>query len=740
MNATAADASGDASDAPGLRTFLGLSLGVRRKLPVVLQNEATECGLACLAMIAGYHGHRVDLASLRRRFPISQKGVTLASVIDIAGRLEMSTRPVRLELSYLKKLKLPCVLHWDMSHFVVLRAVRGNCIVIHDPAVGERVIAMAEVSSSFSGVALEIWPGQHFAKRDEAKPVRILSLIGKTTGLARSFGQIIAIALVLQVLGLVSPLFMQWVIDHALVTANFDLLTTLALGFGLLVIVTQAIKLLSSFASMHLSTAWSVQWSANVFTHLLRLPLSYFERRHLGDIVSRFGSMTAIQSTLTSTFITSVIDSIMVVFVLALIFMYSPLLSWISVGAMAFYAACRIAWYRPLRLATQEQIVHSAKQSSHFLETVRGARAIKLYRNQDSRRSSWLALLADSVNSGLRVQKMQILYGLINGVVFGLVGILVVWLAARMVLRGEFTVGMMMAYMSYQAQFSGRITSLIDSIFAIKMLQVHGERLADIVQTEQEKQPGEGRLVASEADLFDPRIEIRGLRFRYSEHDPYVLDGIDLTIEPGESVAISGPSGCGKSTLLHILLGVLPPTEGDVLLGGVSISTMDPEVLRRSIASVTQNDTLFAGSIADNISFFDPQADQRWVEECARMASIHEEIAAMPMGYNTFIGDMGSVLSGGQQQRVLLGRAFYQRPKVLVLDEATSHLDIRRESMISAAVRGLEITRIIVAHRPQTAEHADRIVLIDKGRVASERRIAPEMTVIGGGALVHPAR
>lgn len=732
MSATAQEVTSNAADAHGLQIMRELALGLARKLPVILQTEATECGLACLAMLAGYHGHRIDLASLRRRFPISQKGVTLTSIVDIAGKLELSTRAVRLELSHLKKLRMPCILHWEMQHFVVLRSVHRGHILIHDPAVGERAISLEEVSASFSGVALEVWPGQHFSKKDEARPVRILSLIGKVTGLGKSFGQIITIAFVLQILGLVSPLFMQWVIDHALVSGNWDLLTTLALGFGLLVLVTQAITVLSAWASMYLSTAWSVQWNANIFTHLLRLPMPWFEKRHLGDVVSRFGSAGSIQSTLTSTFITSMIDSVMVILVIVLIFMYSPLLSWISIGAMTFYTLCRVLWYRPLRLATQEQIVHSAKQNSHFLETVRGARAIKLYRNQDNRRSGWLALLADQVNSGLRVQKMQILYGLINGVVFGIVGIVVVWLAARMVLRGEFTVGMMMAYMSYQGQFSSRITSLIDSVFAIKMLSIHGERLADIVLTEQEKQTGEGRLVTTESDSFNPTVEIRGLRFRYSEHDSYVLDGLDLTIEPGESVAITGPSGCGKSTLMHVLLGVLPPTEGDVLFGGVSITNMDPQVMRSAIASVTQSDTLFAGSISDNISFFDSQADQKWIEECARMASIHDEIAAMPMGYNTFIGDMGTALSGGQQQRVLLARALYQRPKVLVLDEATSHLDLRRESMVSAAIRGLEITRIIVAHRPQTAEHADRIVLIDKGRVASERRIAPGMAVVGG--------
>jgi ATP-binding cassette, subfamily B, bacterial CvaB/MchF/RaxB len=370
----------NSQNASGLSVVRDLALGFRRKLPVILQTEATECGLACLAMIVGYHDHRIDLASLRRRYPVSQKGVALTAIIDIAGKLDMSTRAVRLELSHLRKLKLPCILHWDMNHFVVLRGVKRNKILIHDPAIGERAITLQEVSASFSGVALEVWPGQHFRKQDDARPVRIVSLLGKVTGVTKSFGQIIAIAFVLQILGLVSPLYTQWVIDHALVSGNYDLLTTLALGFGVLMLVTQAVSVLSKWASMYLSTTWSVQWNANIFTHLLRLPLSYFEKRHLGDVVSRFGSGGAIQSTLTTTLISSIVDGVMVILVTVLIFLYSPLLSWICIGAMTLYVLSRILWYRQLRLATQEQIVHSAKQSSHFLETVRGARAIKLYR------------------------------------------------------------------------------------------------------------------------------------------------------------------------------------------------------------------------------------------------------------------------------------------------------------------------------------------------------------------------
>lgn len=716
-----------------------LALRLRRKLTVVLQTEAAECGLACLAMIAGYYGRHVDLAILRRRHPISLKGATLASLIDIADRMKLSSRPVRLEIESLKRLRVPAILHWEMDHFVVLRSVGARAIRIHDPACGERKITLGEASEAFTGVALELWPGRGFRRIREAQPIALRRLIGPVTGLVRSVSQILLLAVVLEIFALVSPLFLQWVIDHALVSGNADLLTVLALGFGLLVLLEQSVNAIRAWVIMHFGTTLNVQWHANVFTHMLRLPLAYFEKRHLGDIVSRFRSIDAIQGALTSAFMEAVIDGLMIVFIVVLIFLYSPLLSTICIGAVLIYALCRLLWYRPLRMATREEIVHAAKQESHFLETVRGVRTIKLFDRQRERRSAWLALMTDRINAGLKTQKLQIFYRLVNGLVFGIENILVVWLGARAVLEGAFTVGMLMAFISYKRLFASRVTALIDKLVELKMLSVHGERLADIVLTEPERSAHEGRLVASESEALEPTIELRGVRFRYAEHERFVLAGIDLTIRPGESVAIVGPSGCGKTTLLHVLLGILPPTEGDVLVGGTPLADLDPAVFRRTVASVTQDDTLFAGSVADNICLFDSRADQTLIERCARLAAIHDEIVAMPMGYNTFVGYLGSVLSGGQQQRLLLARALYRKPKLLVLDEATSHLDLEREAQVAAAIGRLAITRIIVAHRPQTIATAERVVMLKEGRIVGERRRARQQSVPLGAASARNA-
>lgn len=705
-----------------------LATGWRRKLPVVLQTEVAECGLACLAMIAAYHGRHSDLGALRRRFPVSLKGATLASLIDVANRLGLATRAVRLELENLGALKLPCILHWNFDHFVVLKRVGARSITVHDPARGARALSRRDVSGAFTGVALELWPQAEFTRVGERRAVRLRDLLGRTTGLKRSLAQILLLAIALELFTLAAPLLLQWTVDHALVTGSRGLVTTLALGFGLLVLLKESTATLRAWIIMHCGATLSLQWHANVLSHLLRLPLGYFERRHLGDIVSRFRSIDVIQRTLTGTFVEAVVDGLMTAFVAIVMWRYSPTLTALAAGAVTLYALIRRLSYRPLRDATEQQIVHAATQESHFLETVRGARAIKLFRREAERRSSWLALLSEQMNAGLRAQKLQIVCRALNGIVFGVENVLAVAIGARLVLDVQLSVGMLLALLAYKGQLTARVAALIDKLLEIAMLRLQGERLADIVLTEPEAAPAAGRLAG--AETLEPSIAIGGLRFRYAEHEPYVLDGVDLAIAAGESVAIVGPSGGGKSTLLHLLLGVMPPTAGEIRIGGSSLAQIDPATLRRTIGSVTQNDTLFAGSIADNISFFDPQADQAWIEECARLAAIHADVVAMPMAYNTFVGFVGSVLSGGQQQRVLLARALYKRPAILVLDEATSHLDVKREIVVSAAIRALNITRLIVAHRPQTAATADRIVTLERGRITRETRVTPNATAL----------
>jgi ATP-binding cassette subfamily B protein RaxB len=494
----------------------------------------------------------------------------------------------------------------------------------------------------------------------------------------------------------------------------------LGLGFLLLAVIQVAITALRSWVVLYLGTTLNLQWLANVFSHLLRLPVSWFERRHLGDVVSRFGAVTTIQRTLTSSFVEALIDGVMAVATAAMMLVYSVTLTAVAVAAVGLYGFLRWAFYDPLRRSTEEHIVHSAKQQSHFLETVRGVQSIKLFGRQEVRRSRWLNLVVDSMNQDLASQKLTLGFRAANGLVFGVERIAIIWLGALLVLDSAFSVGMLFAFMAYKEQFSARVAGLIDRLIELRMLTLQGERLADIVLT-----PPEEESPSAPVDAIGASIEVRGASFRYSDPEPFVLVSCSFTVEAGESVAVVGPSGGGKTTLVKLMLGLLQPTDGKILAGGVDIQKLGIDRYRKLVGTVMQDDQLFAGSIADNISFFDPAPDQAAVEHFARLASVHEDIAAMPMGYNTLIGDMGAALSGGQRQRVLLARALYKRPRILFLDEATSALDVQKERAVNEAIRSLNLTRIIIAHRPETIASADRVIVLQGGKVAQDLRRVP---------------
>ena len=696
--------------------YHSLSFGIGRKLPVMLQVEAAECGQACLAMVAAYHGQVHDMQGLRQKLAPSMKGATLKQLMAMAGHLGLATRPLRLELEALPQLRLPCILHWEFNHFVVLKEVGPRGVVIHDPARGVCKLGLEEVSRAFTGVALELWPLSDFQPGEVKTRLSLRRLLGKVEGFGGVFAQVLALGLALELCTVLAPFFMQTVIDKVLVSADRDLLAVLAIGFGLMLLAQQVLSLGRSWALMYLGTLLGSQWQINVFNHLVRLPVAFFERRHLGDIISRFGSLKAIQRTLTTSFIEALLDGLMTVVTLALMFLYSPPLAFIAVFAMLLYGLARWAWFGPLRRASEDELVHAARQQSHFLETMRGVRTLKLFAHQEQRATTWSGLLIDEINAGLRPQKLQLLYRAFNGLLFGLVTLLVIWLGARQVMDGAFSAGMLIAFSAYKDQFNSRVSGLIDKLVDVVMLRLHGERLSDIVLEAAEPQSPP----LPEADAGPvPRLEVRQLRFRYNAYEPWVLDGVSLVIEPGESLAIVGPSGCGKSTLLNVMLGILAPVEGQVLLDGEPVDARSIGRLRRISATVLQDDVLFAGSIADNISFFATDADPAWVEQCARLAAVHDDIARMPMAYNTLVGDMGAVLSGGQKQRILLARALYRRPKLLFLDEATSHLDIQREAAVNQALEALHITRVIVAHRPDTIRSAQRVVALLDGRLTS---------------------
>ncbi|EPO6413570.1 peptidase domain-containing ABC transporter, partial [Acinetobacter baumannii] len=669
--------------------------------------------------ISSYYGHYETIFTLRQKYSVSIKGSSLSDLIKIAGKINLNSRPLRLEMDELSKLRLPCIIHINMDHFVVLVSVNKKIEVI-DPSLGKRFYSIDEFSDIFTGIALEIWPNSKFEKNEKKEIFNFFHLLHDLKSLLPSFSYILILAVVLEILGLVSPLYMQFVLDNVIPEGDRQLLLTLTIAFFMLMIFNIIITTTQTLIGMFVSTTLNVQWKSNVLNHLVNIPNEYFFKRHLGDIISRFNSIDPIQSTLTSTFIITLLNACLAIFTLCLMFYFSAQLALITLIAMVLYLLLKIITYLPLRSLAEKGIILGASQNSYLMETIRGIRAIKQYNKQDERSNNWLSLFVNQTNNSLSSQKLSVIISIINKFIFGVENLLIIWFGANLVIDKTFTIGFLTAFIAYKTQFSTRFSSLIDSYFQIKMLSLHGERLSDIVLTDQEDVTA-FELTPNVKQEIKGQIKAENISFKYGDFEAEIIQGLNLTIEAGQSIALTGPSGCGKTTFLNLLNASLKPTSGEIFLDNIPFSQLGTKNLRSLIACVDQNDTLFAGNIIENISFFDSNVKLEWVERCAEMAGIHNEIIKMPMGYWSLVGDMGSSLSGGQKQRILIARALYQKPKILFMDEATSHLDIRKEKEINQMISDLKITRVIIAHRKETIMSADRVISLKEGKICFDK-------------------
>lgn len=885
MNSRATITTRTTSRAEALLNFSG-----QNRVPMILQTEVAECGLACLAMIAGYYGYATDLISLRRRFSVSSHGINLKHLMAMATKIHLAPRALRADTSDLNKAHLPCILHWGLNHFVVLKSIKNGKFLIHDPAFGERQLDTIEFNKNFTGVLMELVPTHEFKELDEREKLRFSDFWTRAIGLKRNLAQIVLLSLLLQVFALTTPFYMQTVVDDVLLRKDENLLMVLAIGFTLLMLIQLGTNALREFVILHLSNRLGMQMSANLFRHLIRLPMDYFSKRHMGDIVSRFGSLGNVRNMLTNGMVAAVVDGVMAILTLVAMFIYDIKLTLIVLAVVVVYGLLRWFMYRPFRLLSEEAIIASAKESSYFMESVRAVQTIKLFQRENDRQHHWQNKLADVMNKNICISRWGIGYSTLNSLLFGIENIVVIYFAATAVMGSLISLGMLYAFMAYKGRFIAAMDSLITQWIEFKMLDLHLNRLADIAYTKiedidlQDDTPIDSELdfettgiskkkltekllnnnfsqgnlhwhieqhdtaeTVVRLDTFDERfginievvaagsenwniqliqsnlpldkgevykigfwaksdnnaqisialglssppwtiiesktytanqqwqyfetlfvanqdelntriifngfghkignvyisepnfclhqsnskesifsihalqeanlnkiikgrVEVKNLSYRYSEHEPYVFQNLNFTIEEGETVAITGASGCGKTTLLKCLMGLILPTEGEILIDDKSLQSLS--YYRCQIASVMQDDQLMSGDISENISCFAPQINMTNAMAAAQLACIHDEIQKMPMQYNTMVGDMGSSLSGGQKQRVILARALYRQPQILFMDEATSHLDVQNEKKVNEHISSLNITRIIVAHRPETIAMANRQITL----------------------------
>jgi ATP-binding cassette subfamily B protein RaxB len=633
-------------------------------------------------------------------------------MLDISTRLSLIARPLRVELEYTPQLQLPCILHWGLMHYVVLVAVHGDSYVIHDPAMGRRTVGPKDFSRMFTGIAIEFERTAGVLPPHKSKTLSWRSFFRKVMGIRADVFAILGGALLLELLQVLAPFYLQWTVDWVLTSGDLGIRKILLLAFALVLLITVAVSAMRTEVIVRLRSRLHRAWLIDTFQHLLRLPASFFERRYLGDLAARFDGISYIQKLLTGSFFEIGLDGLMSVVLLLVMLRYSRTLVAISGCSIACAILIRRLLMRPLRDYLRSYEVLHAMQQGYVLETVKSIQSIKLFSGEGVRMGQWANLVVRGQNRMTKSERIQAFFRLSNTLVFGGERLLVIWYATSLVLQHAISIGMLFSYIAYRELLAARVMNVLDKYLEIKTIEIHLDRLSDIVMAPPESSVDVRTLPPSSTQ----RLEMNDVWFRYSDDDPWLLKGVSLAVDGEESLAITGKSGCGKSTLLRLMQGLLVPSRGSILLNGVPLAEVTGQY-RTMIAVVQQVEELFCGTIAENIACFDSPLDMGRVQESAQKASIHAEIEAMPMKYNTLITDTGLSFSGGQKQRMLLARALYRAPRILFLDEATSHLDAETENRINRMVSTMGVARIIVAHRQETILSCDRVLVLDDGRV-----------------------
>lgn len=685
--------------------------GRRRKVPLLRQAETSECGLVCLAMIAAYHGSHRDLAAFRS-LREGSRGMTLADVIDTAKRLRLAARPLRLGVPDLKRLRLPAVLHWRMQHFVVLVSCGRRHCVVHDPAAGRRKVTPSELDASFTGIALELWPATGFRPCKERKTLSFADFAGSFRHLYRYLGLMFCLLMSTQLLALAPPVATQILVDELLLGQDRDWLYRALAGLALIMLTSILLEALRRWTGLFSGTRLAIDSAAGIMTRFFSLPAGFFHRRHTGDLLSRLESLEPLREALTDHVVNSIVHGSVLLTTLAIMVLYSGALTAVSVAGFSLSILIVVLILPQARRHREQAVRHLAAQDDSLVESIRACDTVKALGLEQSRLAHWHKHFSDATNARVREGRLSIAQQVATDFVGVFEQVLFLGVGITGVLEREFTLGVLFAFMSLRSRFGSALLGLVDAIGKFSLLKIHTGRLSDIALAEPEPAIPAGAITST----IDGSIQAENLTFAY-EPGAWIVHDFRCAIVAGTHVVITGPSGCGKTTLLKLLAGQLVPNSGQVCIDDMDLQLWNHDSVRAQTAFVLQNDSLFQGTIAENICAFDTTPDLARVCVAAVTAEIWRDIQALPMKLATQISDMGRNLSGGQVQRLILARALYRKPAILFLDEATSHLDVVTERRILKNIAALGITVVSVAHRPDVIENAQQVISLSRAPV-----------------------
>ena len=691
-----------------------------KTLPIFCQTEAAECGLACVGMVAAYWGKDFDLPALRRKFPITLQGASLNDLIRVASNLGLGTRALKVALGAIPQVSLPAVLHWEFNHFVVLSKIGRDHVIIHDPAVGKRKISLPALSKSFTGVVLELKPTADFKPEREKTRVSLFSFFRQVRGLTTPLIQLLVFSLIIQLIVIVMPFFTQLAIDYVAPTNDKNLLIVLAFGFGAIFALRPLIEWLRSRLVIYVSTQFASQLTSNIVRFLLSLPLPYFEKRSIGDLLTRLEASERLRDLLTQGFITAFVDLLLGIVTLAMMFYYSTALGAVVFITMILVLVIRLFFIPNLQMLVNETLQKRGMEQAELIESLRGMASIKFAQRETEREAIWNNRFTSFINTAAELEANQVNYVFLRDLVLNIGLVVLIYLGIREVINPEsaFTIGAFFAFAAYRDLFFQRLSSFLDLLVELSMSRVHLERLSEIISEEPETEPSE--YFQYKPEEFN--LQLADLGYRFGEDKKLIFSRVNLSVLSGDRVIMFGPSGTGKTTLLKVLSGVYPPSEGVIRLNGTDVQAAGLRYLRANVAAVLQSDYLFKGSVIDNITFFDRVPDFEFAMECAKTACIHDEIMALAMSYESLVGEMGTSLSQGQQQRVLLARALYQKKPFLILDEGTAHLDEENETRVLSNLKEVGVTLLMTAHKFELRSYGNKVWNVSRDGSVKESR------------------
>jgi ATP-binding cassette, subfamily B, bacterial len=688
---------------------------VRRRVPWVRQMGLADCGAACLAMVLAYHGKQVPLDEVRQMTSTNRDGVDALAMTQAAQRYGLSARGVAADLDDLGHLPPATILHWEFTHFVVFERLWRNGVQVMDPAVGRRRLSMEVFRRSYTGVAITFEPGEDFqtSKLNTKGTWRYLRpLLGQSRRLTR----VLVGSVLLRLLALALPLLTGLLVNEIVPRNDRHLL--LVIGAAMIAVVGYFSlgTLLRSHLLLQLRTRLDVRLTTAFVEHLVKLPYAFFLVRSAGDLMMRLQSHTVVRESLTTGTISALIDGSLASLYLVLLFMLSPPLAALVLGLSLLQVMVLLLARRRNQHLMSESLQVEAKSQSYTFELLAGIETLKAAGAERRAAEHWERLFVDQVNVALRRGRLEASVDAVTRTLQLGSPLAILVYGGFQVLNGGISLGTMLAAAALAAGFLEPLAAMVETGLKLQLLRSYMERINEVLDAPREQ---EGQKVAT-AHRLSGRVRAEGVSFAYGPLAPAVLKGVSLEVQPGQLVGIVGRTGSGKSTLAHLLLGLYPPTSGRILFDGRDLAELELQSVRRQIGIVTQRPYLFGATIRRNIALSNPTMPHEMVVEAAKLACIHDEIVAMPMGYDTPLVDGGASLSGGQQQRIALARALAHRPSILLLDEATSDLDGVTERMVHHNLSALGCTRIVIAHRLSTIVDADLILVMEEGKIVQQ--------------------